>query len=236
MNGAYVSNQGAYGPNSKFHDDGLPNPGVRQYKKDKRGGCCSCKTLCCSLCTCLLLLIAAIGIFALVAWLVLKPKSPQYNVTSVSIQDLTVTQGTSSSSGNSTVFLDSTLSLNLLTKNPNRVEINVKNSTVDLFFQTLQIGQAFIPAFTQGKNSEKNVTIAATVTNVDLLGESSNFLAAYNNNSVPLTTSSVIKGNVKIWGITSPEFKGTLKCNLNIDPQTRNLLSKSCSVSNVKLA
>jgi hypothetical protein len=94
-----------------------------------------------------------------------------------------------------------------------QVEINVKNSTVDLFFQTLQIGQAFIPAFTQGKNSEKNVTIAATVTNVDLLGESSNFLAAYNNNSVPLTTSSVIKGNVKIWGITSPEFKVSTRSN-----------------------
>lgn len=178
MNGAYVSNgnPGAYGPNSKFHDDGLPNPAVRQYKREKRGWC-SCRGLCCSLCILLVFIIVALGILALVGYLVLKPKSPSYSITSVSVQDLSVAQGNSSTNGNATLFLTSSLALNLLTKNPNRLEINVKNSTVDLFFQTRQIGQAFIPAFTQGKNSEKNVTIGATINNVDLLSESSNFLA-----------------------------------------------------------
>ncbi|KAL3693236.1 hypothetical protein R1sor_006887 [Riccia sorocarpa] len=187
----------------------LPYPAVYTAPKRRRSCCCCLWAWLCSL---LVIFIVAVGIAALVFWLVVRPKLPEYDVTDVRLTGLndSVSRGQ----------LNTGLSFTLDTYNPNKKmgfyydEINVRVETLNLV-----VGEGQIPPFYHGHRNRTIVSQTLKSQQVPLSTDNKNkLLQASNDNKLLLHVKVDVKTRVKVGDVKSNRIKVKVRCDVEINP------------------
>ncbi|EPS64711.1 hypothetical protein M569_10066, partial [Genlisea aurea] len=208
-----------------------PPENARKYealrRRGERGNCC-CRC-CCFLICFLLFLILAVGIAALVLYLVFRFKAPNYAVTNVAISGLVVT-----SSGPISPVFDVTIRAN----NPNsKVGIYyLEGSSVDVLFNGVSLSSGVLPAFYQ---PSRNVTIVQTalVGSGVVLGSTAT-TALVNDQSqgfIPFEVKTRAPVKIRIGSVNTWKITVKVRCDVVVNSLTSPaVVSNSCHY-NVRL-
>ncbi|XP_002976870.2 NDR1/HIN1-like protein 6 [Selaginella moellendorffii] len=211
LNGAY------YVPNAYPVGDNRKRPSGR---RSRIGFCCRC------LCSTLLAIIFALGIAALVIWLVLRPKAPKYTVQDVRINALNVTSGSRS--------VDTDIVLGIRAENPNkRITIKYGGIHTRVFFLGTQIGAGSIAPFTQPR---RNVTVvSAPIRGSGVLVSqptASSLRASVDRSSIPLVVDVNVRAKIKTGSASTFWFRVRVRCAIRVSspasPGGARMLSKNC--------
>ncbi|KAH7289982.1 hypothetical protein KP509_30G026800 [Ceratopteris richardii] len=134
------------------------HPSVIAARRSGRrcGGCCCCIA---TLCAILAIIVVMICIVALVVYLILQPKTPNFSVSNASVASFKLSSKPASASNirpGATQNLNVDVTFNITGKNPNeKIGIDYADVKVILLYEDDQIGQGSIPPFYQG---HKNTT------------------------------------------------------------------------------
>ncbi|KAG6557197.1 hypothetical protein Mapa_001124 [Marchantia paleacea] len=204
-------------------DQPLPYPATYQPRKRRNPCCCCFKWLCIPL----VFLIVALGIAALVFWLVVRPKLPDYDVTNVRLTGLDTSLTTSQ--------LNTEVAFTLDTYNPNKKmgfyydDFNIEVQTLDLV-----VGKGALPSFYQG---HKNRTIIESVLKSETItlstGAKDSLQAANTSKKLMLKVKVDVKTRIKIGDFKTSKINVKVRCDVEIDPTISNgsqVLNKSCDV------
>lgn len=202
-----------------------------------RSPCCCCFAWVCSILAIILILL---GVAALVLYLVLEPKAPQFSVTDATISTLNVTTqpilASNASPGVSGLYLNADVTFVVQAENPNK-KIGIYYDAVDvtLFYEGAEIGTGSIPAFYQGHQSTTSLDLR--MKGDDVLLTPSIGLALQNSlrsdgGSIPLKARTIAQVRIKVGSWKSRDSKFEVDCDVQIsNPAAGNphLLSKSCT-------
>lgn len=180
-------------------------------RSSQRGRRCCCITLL-SLMVLVFLAAAAVGIF----YLVVKPKSPSYTVTGLSISGLNLTSSSSTP-------VSSEIVVAVQAKNPNdKVGIyHVGGSSAHAYYTDVSLGDGVLPVLYLPSNSERAFNVTLRGDGIVLGTEVRESLTSgQNQGSVPLRLKvrAPVKfkvGAVKTWKITVK-----LTCDVTVDKLT----------------
>ncbi|KAF4360265.1 hypothetical protein F8388_020556 [Cannabis sativa] len=199
----------------------------QQYARRKagRGWCRSC------FCWFLLLLavfVVLIGITGAVLYLVFKPESPKYNVTSFAIKGINV------SSPNPTI--SPVIDVSVRAENPNdKVGIYYgKDSSASVYYSDILLGNGAIPAFYQPSN---NVTVLKAALKGPAIDLTSSVLKALRNGEkkgkVPLKLTVEVPVKLKLGSVKTWTLSVKVRCVVSVDKLTTKakIVSKDCDYS-----
>ncbi|KAH7289983.1 hypothetical protein KP509_30G026900 [Ceratopteris richardii] len=210
---------------------------IAAHRKRRRcGGCCCCLAY---MCATLAILIVVLGIAALVAYLVLQPKTPDFSVSDATVASFNLTSTpTSPSNAVSGVsqYLNADVTFNVSAENPNKkIGIYYDEVDVTLFYEGEQIGQGSIPAFYQG---HRNTTIlllhmvGKDVAMTPAIGSGLQTALKDSASTVLLHARTLTTVRVKVGGWKSGASKFEVDCDVEMsNPSAPNprVLNKNCS-------
>ncbi|BBN04148.1 protein MpLEA-like11 [Marchantia polymorpha subsp. ruderalis] len=204
-------------------DQPLPYPATYQPKK-RRNPCCCCFKWFCSI---LVILIVALGIAALIFWLVVRPKLPEYDVTNVRLTGLD-TSVTSSQ-------LNTQVAFTLDTYNPNkRMGFYYDDFYIEVKTLDLVLGKGSLPSFYQG---HQNRTIVESVLQSDtivLTSVDTTLLTSASASKMLLLYVKVdVNTRIKVGDFKTNKIKVKVRCVVEIDPTISTgsqILNNSCKV------
>ncbi|CAH9072541.1 unnamed protein product [Cuscuta europaea] len=193
-------------------------------RKRRRGCCCRC--LCVTLCFFVALLFA-LAIAAGVFYLVFRPESPNYTVSSVAIKGLNAT----SESPISPEF-----DVTVRSENPNdKIGIYYRRgSSVTIFYSGVELGYGELPAFFQPAVNVTNVHVELKRSEI-MLSNAVKSSLIYQQRQQQLNFKLNIKSPVKIkvGAVKTWEITAKVNCDVTVNAlnDKPNILSKSCSYS-----
>lgn len=201
----------------------LPYPAVYSVPRKPRSPCCCCFAWLCSL---LVFLIVALGIAALIFWLVVRPKLPDYEVTNVRLSGLE----TSLLSGT----VNTNVSFTLDTYNPNK-RMGFYYDDIDVRVEALGVvvGQGELPSFYQGHKNRtiidgnlQSPQIALPTDKRDAL------LQASTDARLPLNVAVDVKTRIKVGSVKTSKIKVKVRCVVVTNPTLpdNQVISRKCSV------
>lgn len=172
----------------------------------------------------------ALGIAALIIWLVLRPiRTPTYDLT-----DVTISKFLYFPTANQT--LDVTANYTIVTYNGNgKIGIKYESIGVDTSYQGQVFNQQNIPGFYQGHR--KTVTIPGNFTTTGFSMEPAKGALLQTdiaNQNVPLLIRVNVKARLKVGALSTPTFNVHVNCDVRIQPPTptpsqpATVISKSC--------
>ncbi|MCO5571981.1 hypothetical protein L7F22_025741 [Adiantum nelumboides] len=220
-----------------------PNhPSVRAERRRQRRGCCCGRSCCCwlgILCSIFAAIVIILGIAALVLYLVLQPKTPDFSVSDASITSFNLsTQPLSASNAiaGASVYLNADVTFNVSAENPNK-KIGIFYDAVDvtLFYDDQNIGQGSIPAFYQGHRNTTLLLLHMKGQDVGLtstVGSTLRTTLSVASNSIFLHARTLAEVRIKVGSWKSRASKFQIDCNVEMSNPTApnpRLLSKSCS-------
>lgn len=208
----------------------LPNPATGpKPRRDRRSSGMS--IFCCCITGCVSMLITAVialGIAALILWLVLRPiHTPTYDLSEVTISRFLYTPTPSPK-------LDAAANYTIVSYNGNgKIGIKYSSIGVDTSYQGVVFNHQTIPGFYHGHR--KNVTISGNFTATGFSMDSAKgalLQTDIQNQNVPLLIRVNVKARLKVGALTTPAFNVHVNCNVGIRPLTSTqpaaVLSKSC--------
>lgn len=208
------------------------NDGGYDGRPRRRG--CSCRRCCLWSCCTLFFIIVALGIFALVFWLVVRPKTPHYDVEDVKLSGLSITPNGDLSSGLG-FQLDATTSYTVQARNPNK-HIGIYYDTININVESegVTIGKGSVAGFYQGHQNTTTISGQLKPDNLPLSSAVATALqTAQKNGNIPLYVTVDVRVRVKVGSLKTPHFWVHVRCNVNVNPLKTSgsqILSKSCKV------
>ncbi|OIW02785.1 hypothetical protein TanjilG_29561 [Lupinus angustifolius] len=198
-----------------------PDNAINHRNNHRRN--CRC---CCCLFGILFILILILAIVAAVFYLVFRPKALDYSIQRIAVRGLNLTSPSSSMSPE----FDFTVKAN----NPNdKIGIRyLKESSVEIFFKDVMLGNGVMPAFYQPSN---NVTVFKTVlkgNGIELRGSDRKTLTeAQKKLEVPLSIKVRVAVRVKVGSVESGKMTVTAECDVTVDKLTAQakIVSRHCN-------
>lgn len=212
-----------------------PNHPSYRVGRRRRSPCCCCLAWSCGI---LATIVVLLGIAALVLYLVLQPKSPQFSVTDahISVFNLSATPLQSAPSPDAIVYLQADVTFTIQAQNPNK-KIGIYYDSVDvtLFYDGASIGNGSLPAFYQGFQNTTQLELEMKGQDVPLTQSIGTLLESELNNSsssIPLQVKTITQVRVSVGSWKSGDSKFEVDCDVQISNPTAGsvrLLSKTCS-------
>jgi hypothetical protein len=170
----------------------------------------------------------ALGIAALIIWLVLRPiHTPTYDLSDVTISTFSYTP-----TPNPT--LDAAANFTIVSYNGNgKIGIKYNSIGVDTSYQGQVFSQQTIPGFYHGHRTNATITGHFTTTGFSMDPAKGALLQTdIGNQNVPLLIRVNLKAQLKVGALTTPTFNVHVNCDVGIRPPTSTqpaaMLSKSC--------
>eukprot|EP00250_Pteridium_aquilinum_P008955 c18336_g1_i1 orf=430-1314(+) len=216
------------------------HPSLRAARRRGRRGCC--RSCCCCLawlCAVVGGIIFILGIAALVLYLVLQPKAPDFSVTDATIAAFNLTAAPLSADNTSpgaSLYLNADVTFDVRAENPNKkIGIYYDEVDVTLFYEDAKIGTGSIPAFYQGHKNTTLLYLHMKGQDVGLtpsLGSSLQTTLKNADATVLLHSKTLAQVRIKIGSWKSRAAKFQVDCTVEMSQPTApnpHLLSKSCS-------
>lgn len=192
---------------------------------------------CCCVLSVLFIVATIIGIIALVVFLVIKPKKPEFELQSVAVEALRVEPppGSVSAVASMEVFLSLNIAMVFAASNPNNVGIKYSPSKFYVMYKGMPIGVAVVPAFYQPSHSHTTVETRLLVNRVNILQAAALdlFRDATVNDRVALRLTGDVGARIRVIQITLPQVQVSLDCQIVLSPHRRALTDKQCGVDGV---
>jgi len=219
----------------------MKNGGILQAplvkdKKPRRVRCgrSCCVFFCLFLCLLLVIFFLAVGIAALIIWLVLHPHSPQFTLESAQIPTLQVIQPATQNQASAAATVNADVILSVQTTNPNRkISIYYEVITVYISISGTQIGKTQVPAFFAGHQNITLLVAEVKAQSVPVQSSVSTLLQSQiSQNHISLQARVDVKAKLKIGRYESFSFWVHTRCTLVVTPPSGNitghLQSHSC--------
>lgn len=161
----------------------------------------------------------------LALYFVLLPKTPGVLLVNEEVQMF------NSSSTTGAPIVDGMFSFTFEVYNPNRVKVDFGNSTAQVFYEGVQLGNGTIPSFSEAKKTAQNKTVDVLFQTAIPSANQAAFSSAYQLGMVTLEVKYALTGRIRIWGIASPKAKVTTTCSISVSVFTRELTGKICHSS-----
>ncbi|PPS03798.1 hypothetical protein GOBAR_AA16859 [Gossypium barbadense] len=186
-----------------------------------------CRNICFATMGGLIFIIILIVILALT---VFKPKNPVVTVDSVTLADLKFYLDTIKFQ----VLFNVSLDVDLSIKNSNKVGFKYADSTAEMNYRGLKVGEVPIPA---GKiSADKTAPMNLTVTIMaDRFISDSNFFADVSGGELPLETICEISGKVNILNLFKFHVVSTTSCDIIVFLSNSSVGDQNCNY-NYKVA
>lgn len=200
-------------------------------RRRRRRGCLGC---CCYLLGWLIFvlvcIVVALGIAALVVWLVLRPiHLPNYSVEQVSLSSI--------STNSAPPTVSATIDYRVRAHNPNK-HIGIHYDSIRVLSDyngNLRVGVGELPGFYQ---PHRNVTILHGTVVADRVGVSQSLVNSIQSDvaqgRVPLTIVVRVRARVKARSLTLPKIRVRYTCHIHVSPANSpggaRLLDKRCKV------
>lgn len=224
-----------------------PSARAAQRQGRGRGSCCGRSCCCCIgiLCSILAAIVIILGITALVLYLVLQPKTPDFSVSDATITSFNLSAQPLSSSNavsGASLYLNADVTFNVTAENPNKkIGIYYDEVDVTLFYGDQDIGEGAIPGFYQGHKNKTFLLLHMKGQDVGLtpaLGSTLQTTLQDADNSIVLHARTMAKVRIKVGSWKSRASKFQIDCDVEMSNPTApnpHLLSKSCSFKVKKL-
>ncbi|KAL3679872.1 hypothetical protein R1sor_022828 [Riccia sorocarpa] len=201
-------------------------------RRGRTGNPC-CRLLAC-LCSLLVAIIIALGIAALVFYLVVHPKAPKYNVQDVRLASFSVSPA-SSTDLSAGFLLNAVTTYEVEARNPNgKIGIYYDTINIDVLSEGVSIGAGSIPPFYQGHRNTTLIVRELRASNVPLKSAVGNALqSAQQSGRIPLYVEVDVRARVKVGSWTSPHFWVRVRCDVAVNPNVGSgsqVVSKKCKV------
>ncbi|XP_042513638.1 NDR1/HIN1-like protein 13 [Macadamia integrifolia] len=197
-------------------------------RKHRRCGGCCCRFFCC-LFGFIVVLAILIGIAALVFWLVVKPKTPSYSVTNISIKGFNTTQLTTSQT------LSPEFDVTVSADNPNtKIGIYYEpKSSVKIYHSNLELSNGSLPVFYQPTQNITTFVVTMTGSVPLTTTLSSTLVAEQSAGKIPLVLDISVPAKLKIGAVKTWVFTVKVNCDIVVNSLTTNsnIVSKSCGVN-----
>ncbi|KAK1370007.1 Harpin-induced [Heracleum sosnowskyi] len=180
------------------------------------------------ICICLaltgLILLLMIIIIVILAFTVYKPKRPGTTINSLSLDDFNFTLNLIPLE----IHLNITLDLNIIVKNPNKVTFKYTNTFASLKYKDQVIGNVPIPPGTIKSDGSTPLNLTLTVMADRLLTDPDLYAVLLGSRSLPLSTTTRIKGKVRILKLFNVHVVSYSSCDIIIDVQNRSIHQQTC--------
>ncbi|KAH7300895.1 hypothetical protein KP509_23G002700 [Ceratopteris richardii] len=194
-----------------------------------------CNCCCCVSLSLLFFLLIAIGI-ALLFILVVKPRKPEFNLESVSVQNFQIEREFQGHSLG--VFLSMHITLIFSASNPNKVSIDYSPTQFTCVYRDAILGVAKVPSFHQAAHSHSALTAVVTVEHVNVAQSLSLDLLhdVTSNNRVGFIINGPVEARVKVLGISSPKVEVNVNCRLVVQPHEKQIANRDCDIGQLTLS
>ncbi|KAL1816927.1 hypothetical protein DCAR_0521339 [Daucus carota subsp. sativus] len=206
------------GSNPKTHptqNDAVPRSSKR--KTSKRRPICIC------IATTLAILILLILIITILALTVYKAKRPVITVSSVSLNDFDFDVDLPLK-----IHLNLSLDVDLTVKNPNKVAFRYTNTSALLKFEDNVIGEVPLPAGKIKASGFTPLNLTLTVMADRLLSDSDVYSDVFKSGTLPVSTTTRIKGRVRILHLFDIHVVSYSYCDINIGILSRSIQNQTC--------
>ncbi|KAG0603631.1 hypothetical protein M758_10G108600 [Ceratodon purpureus] len=190
---------------------------------------------CCCLLVALMVLLLVLSCLGGIAWLVLKPKSPQLSLQGITLHDLKVHEANgTTSAGNSTVmYLNSTLFI--MATNTNRVSVSYSIVHLNITYNNLALDSTLMPPFRLQAHGNISIGTPLSVDNLEFFqADGQNLLRDAKNNHLPIRLVGQTTVNVQVFGIKS-NVKLRMDCDIVIQYQDLKVQSNVCQTTSSKI-
>lgn len=190
---------------------------------------------CCCVLSLVVLVAVILGVIALVVFMVIKPKKPEFNLQSVTVVSLQTEPPLGSALTSMEVLLTLRITMAFSALNPNKVGIKYSSSNFYVMYKDMRLGVAMVPPFYQPSHSNTTVETELMVTRVNILQVAAQDLIrdATVNDRVPLRIVGDVGARIRVLQINSPKVQVSLNCEIVISPRRRTLTDKQCGVDSV---
>ncbi|EFJ07439.1 hypothetical protein SELMODRAFT_418701 [Selaginella moellendorffii] len=192
----------------------------------------------CRRCCCIgfLLVVVLAAIVALVLFLVLRPRRPDFSLQDARIVSFRVEQPAPLTTSGMAVLLSMDLELTLAAHNPNKVGIRYSATRIYIYYRRNFVGLAVAPAFYQPARSSGLVRASIVVDRVNVLqATAEDLLQDAASGIVKLDLRGKIPARIVVLGIQTPRIEVGISCEIAVSPRQQQLVSKQCGVKNVNL-
>ncbi|XP_042503438.1 uncharacterized protein LOC122080687 [Macadamia integrifolia] len=165
----------------------------------------------------LLLLILALTVF--------KPKNPTITINSISVEHL---QSSVNPPPSKQVYLNLTLKLDMLVTNPNKVSFDYSDSSVQLIYDSVVVGEAPISAGSISAKETKEMITSLTVL-ADRFLSDPNFYPDMLSGTLPLTAYTRISGKVSVLNIVKKHVVTYTSCNVKLNLHNSTVADSECT-------
>ncbi|WOG84021.1 hypothetical protein DCAR_0103200 [Daucus carota subsp. sativus] len=203
---------------SKAHHNQINDVHHSRKPKSKTRPICICLAL-----TGLILLLIII-IIVILAFTVFKPKRPTTTINSLTLQAFNFKLNPLPLE----IHLNVTLDVNILVKNPNKVAFRYTNTSASLKFKDQVIGNVPIPPGKIKRDGSTPLNLTLTVMADRLLADPDLYSVLLGSGSLPLSTSTRIKGRVRILKLFNVHVVSDSACDLKISVQSRSIEQQTC--------
>lgn len=207
-----------------------PPTDVTEVKGDaplyrKRGKLCL--AICCGSCVGLIVLVGII--ILILAFTVFKAKEPVITVDNVQLGSINLPSNLNMSNLNFTLSLQVAVSV----YNPNHASFRYGSSMSYVYYRTITVGEAPIPAGKIGARGTEMLHTTLKVNSSSSVLTEPNLMADVASGVFPLSTYAQVSGRVNVLNIFKHHGRATSFCNLAISILTQSVLNMTCS-SHVK--
>lgn len=213
-----VAGAGAAAEDSKAHHNQIND--VHHSRKQKT----TTRPLCICLALTGLILLLIIIIILILAFTVYKPKRPVTTINSLSLDDFDFKLNLMPLQ----IHLNITLDVNIIVKNPNKVAFRYTNTSASLKYKDQVIGNVPIPPGKIKRDGSTPLNLTLTVMADRLLSDPDLYSVLLGSGSLPLSTTTRIKGRVRILKLFNVHVVSYSSCDLKINVQNRRIEQQTC--------
>ncbi|GBG60604.1 hypothetical protein CBR_g8625 [Chara braunii] len=184
---------------------------------EKRGRWCSPRRCCCCCCCSLVLLIFLLGLAALITYLVIRPKAPDFTIEDIRIESFAIRPESNK------FLLSAIANITIRSQNPNRVGIWYERMTFDTHYRQRSLGVA-VGNKSVHQTARSTVTLVAVleIRGADVTDVQSDISTDTASGTMPLDIFGTVVVRVEYKGFKSPRFQVKVDCGVVvlIDPAT----------------
>ncbi|KAI6674009.1 hypothetical protein NL676_001915 [Syzygium grande] len=199
--------------NGTYYGPAVP-PKQHSYLRPGRGGGCACGCGCCLLkliFDLVLTVVVAVGLLALIFWLIFRPNLVKFHVTDAELTQFNLTTGNT--------LLNYNLNLNLTIRNPNRrIGIYYDRIEARVFYGGQRFDSQYLTPFYQGHKNTTTLSQAFEGQQVVVLG--SGGLSDFNSETAAgvyeIDMRLYLRVRFKLGRIKTFRIKPRIKCGLKV--------------------
>ncbi|GBG87077.1 hypothetical protein CBR_g44534 [Chara braunii] len=174
----------------------------------------------------------AVAIIALIiaAGVILRPRSPDFDLVDVTVSALKLRSAKRPSEGGGVVselVLDVNLTVMVSVANPNHVGVFYRNSIANVLYREHELGKAVIPAGWDAAGGFNIFEFIVAIDGAATRGLGPALLTDFLRRKMLLTINSEITGWVELLFLHVP-FKVWVECDLLVNPLSVSLIDRSC--------